>query len=71
MTPEQAQALVRWNLRHGNEATTGRALAMVGDEPESEQDRTVDEPDQPPALSPAARARLIAAGLGGMRFLPR
>jgi hypothetical protein len=30
VTPEDAQALMRWNLRHGNAESTGRAMAMVG-----------------------------------------
>ncbi len=42
MTPEESQALVRWNLRHGNEASTGRAMAMNDPPP---QRRLADDPE--------------------------
>ncbi len=51
--PEQARALVRWNLRHGNEASTGRAMDMVASDPDAD--------------AAATRARAIAQGLGSTR----
>ncbi len=60
MTPEEQQALVRWNLRHGNEASTGRVLAMGGDDNAGPSDWYRAGPSPPPPARGQPRAQPTA-----------